>query len=275
MNAKISLLHATFRRRGGPVAIKETWLGRADHPGQIEYVFAMDEDDEESIRQTDGHHRIISPSGHGFVTAVRNWNAAASKASGDLLMVIADDLLPPEGWDTSVLGLLGRLDPLDDCFAVKVSEHSSVEGDVLLRHPVVSRAFYQSYGLFAPGYRGVFCDNDITTRAFWRAAILDGRDLRLQHEHPTVDPAENWSESHRRVNSDLEWAYGRDLYRSMWSRRQRLAQVRLVRVTAGAQASPMRLRVHRWSRCTWATIIFMLRRTGSATKCLVRTRGNP
>ena len=188
-------------------------------------------------------------------------------------MVVADDLLPPRGWDTRMLDLIAGLDPLDDRFAVKVADDSSVDDDVLLRHPVVSRAFYRRFGLFAPGYRGVFCDNDITTRAFWRAAILDGRDLRLHHEHPTVDPAESWSDSHRRVNSELEWAHGRDLYRSMWSRRQRLARVRLVRTAGGARTSPMRLRVHRWATCSGATTRFILRRTGSVIRSSLRSSG--
>ena len=46
MRPKISLLHATYHREGGPLAVKEAWIGRADRPEQVEYVFAMDSDDE-------------------------------------------------------------------------------------------------------------------------------------------------------------------------------------------------------------------------------------
>ena len=72
-------------------------------------------------------------------------------------------------------------------FAVKLAD-SPTKNDTLLRHPVVSHAFYARHGLFSPSYDGLYCDKDLTTRAFWRAVILDGRSLALEHSHPSLDP---------------------------------------------------------------------------------------
>jgi Glycosyl transferase family 2 len=190
VDPKISLLHATYHRSTGPLGVKEAWLDLADGPDHIEYILAMDDDDEATVARTEGHLWVIGPA-IGTVTAVRNWNAAAKAARGDLIMVVADDLFPPAGWDTTLLGMIGRLDPTVVPFAVKVSDSPFTpdaphEKDTKLHHPAISRAFYQRHGLFSDEYTGLFCDTDLTVRAFWESVILDGRSLVLDHQHPDV-----------------------------------------------------------------------------------------
>ena len=98
----------------------------------------------------------------------------------------------------------------------------------MMRHPVVSRAFYAKHGLFDPAYRGVYCDHDLTLRAFWDEVILDGRSLVWQHRHPSADGYVVPSESHELVNSDEEYRYGRGVYRASWAGWRRRARIRLL-----------------------------------------------
>lgn len=224
---RISLLHATFHRQPGPLEVKLAWLAAADRTELVEYVIAMDADDDSTMEETRGHLRAVSPPGNGQVTSVRNWNAAAAVASGDLLMVIADDLFPPEGWDTTLVEMISSLDPDETAFALKIGD-SPHPDDTLLRHPVVSRAFYQQHGLFSPNYRGVYCDDDITRRAFWRSMVLDGRALQLEHRHPELDKSLPVSESQRRINSVDEYERGLAMFTASWSRRQRDTPILLV-----------------------------------------------
>lgn len=252
----LSLLHATYRRKESPVAIKEAWLATAVHPNSVEHIFALDADDEMSVASTEGHLRVVSPPFDG-VTAVRNWNAAAEQATGDLLIVIADDLLPPPGWDVILAELIGnKLDPRRVPFAVKVSDtprgSSLPGGDALLRHPIISRAFYEKLGLFSPAFTGIGCDMDFTRRALWRSAIIDGRNLVLDHAHATVDSP---SESTSRINAPREAVVARRNYCQIWSARQRAARVRLVRPDVIA-LTPMMLRVARYWNWTMAGIAY-------------------
>ena len=90
MSGVISLLHATYQRSSDPVEVKMIWLERAAHPERVEHIFALDADDRSSLEFTDGHLRVVSPGDAQWATSVRNWNAAASAASGSLLVVIAD-----------------------------------------------------------------------------------------------------------------------------------------------------------------------------------------
>ena len=118
----ISLLHATYHRPGGPAEVRDAWLAGAERPDRVEYVVAMDADDDSAIGATTGWKRVLSPPSSA-ITAVRNWNAAASIARGALMVTIADDLFPPRGWDTQLDAIVGVLDPIRTAFAVKVALH--------------------------------------------------------------------------------------------------------------------------------------------------------
>lgn len=176
------------------MGVKDAWLAAADRPEGVEHVFAMDADDVEAIRATAGQLRAIGrpPSATGtplpLVRAVSSswWSRRTSRLPG--------------GWDSQLAGLIGPLDPTVVRFAVKLTDAGD-DRKVLLRHPVVSRAFYARFGLFDPAYDGLVCDEDLTTRAFWKAMILDGRSVVLQHRHPLFDPAVEPSESHLRMSS--------------------------------------------------------------------------
>lgn len=217
---RISLLHATYHRPGGPTEVMRAWVDNAAHPDRVEYVVAMDTDDTVAVAATEGLRRSIGDSADD-VTAVRNWNAAAALATGSLLVVIADDLFPPNRWDETLVRSIGRIDPDEVAFAVKVRD--SVEaGDVKLRHPVVSRRFYAEYGLFDPAFTGVYCDDELTARAFWRSFIVDGTGVQLHHRHPTLDADVTGSRSHGRINSTVEYERGRRLYHERWNALRRL-----------------------------------------------------
>lgn len=220
----ISLLHATYQRPGGPNEIRDRWLASADHPAHVEYVVAMDSHDATAIATTTSDLRVISPSSPS-VTAVRNWNAAANLASGDLLIVISDDLTPPPHWDTALDAQMAPLRPRDHAFAMKVTD--SPQRSTLLRHPVISRAFYRTHGLFDARYTGVYCDDDITTRAYWKAFILDATAVVLDHLHPSTTSVEP-TDSQQKVNTEEEYHRGARAFTTAWDSRHRFAHVKLV-----------------------------------------------
>ena len=265
----ISLLHATYHRESGPIDVKETWLARAERRDLVEYIFAMDADDRATVSMTVDHLRVVSPPISGRVTSVRNWNAAASISTGDLLMVIADDLFPPSAWDSQLRDLLRDLDPKRMSFAVKVTD-SPVPRDTLLRHPIVSRSFYEQHGLFSDAFDGVYSDNDITIRAFWRAIIVDGRSLGFEHRHPTLDPSVAYSSSHLRINSPLEYQKAALAFSRKWSRRKRFARIRLVPLRSNRRFSRLSIDISRWRLRTQSTAVYSGHLVRSIVRLLIR-----
>lgn len=213
---KISLLHATYFSDPGPLAHRDRWLAQAAEPSRIDYVVAMNKEDFHAIKTTKATNRVVNTPRDHYSTAVQNWNAAAELATGDLLFVISDDLHPPQGWDIALGALIDRLDPTTDTFAIKVQD-SPNPADTTLRHPLVSRAFYQNFGLFDSNFRGVFCDNDITIRAYLFSHIVDGRSVAFTHAHPHFDHAVPQSISHAKINAPAEYSLGREIFRKKFS----------------------------------------------------------
>jgi hypothetical protein len=212
----ISLLHATYRAGPTAVHVRAEWFASAAMPSRVEHVFALDADDEISIFATEGLTRVVSDPRPDTVTAVRNWNAAAGISTGHLLFVIADDLTPPAEWDSTLDEIIGALDPSRLAFAVRVADIDprTDSRPTLLRHPVVSRRFFETLGLFDSEYTGLFCDDDITLRSFRRAVVIDGSALRLHHQRSERRP----TESQRRINTAEELARGRQLRDERWGR---------------------------------------------------------
>jgi hypothetical protein len=75
---------------------------------------------------------------------VANWNTAAALSTGEILLVIADDLTPPQGWDEQV----EKLPAGDKEWACYVPD--TVRSDGLMCHPILSRAALQQARICFP-----------------------------------------------------------------------------------------------------------------------------
>ena len=213
---RISVLHATYKSSSSPIKHRDLWLSRAKNPERVEYIFAMNDDDVSSVTATAGALRVLTPPKDDLSTAVQNWNSAGALSTGDVLFVISDDLFPPLNWDEQLDRIVNDCDPKKRDFAIKVRD-SPYPDDTTLRHPLISRRFYERFGLFDEAFRGVYCDNDITLRAFLFSVIVDGRSLEFEHQHPHFDATIGASASHTKINDSREYAWGREAFLHKWS----------------------------------------------------------
>jgi len=210
---RISLLHATRKRPEQAIATSQIWLDRADMPNRIEHIFAIQSEDKASAEAfTAGAYNFVTtpPPPKWASSSVANWNAAAHAATGQILLVIADDLTPPQGWDT-------MLDPLGDIrepLAVYVPDQLSNDG--LMRHPIVNREFLEKRGnIFDPAFYGVFCDNDLTVwcRSNGIKTMVTNA-LRFHHGFSISSGTKN--EITDLQNTDEAYKYGHKIYLSKW-----------------------------------------------------------
>lgn len=208
---KISLLHATRNTPARALITKQIWLERAKNPENVEHIFGIQSDDTESnlaFGEEDVANSVPPPDWAS--SSVANWNAAAAISTGDILVVIADDLTPPQGWDEE----LQKLPAGKEEWACYVPD--SLRDDGLMCHPVLSRALYNKRGyVFHPNYYGVFCDNDFTTRTQLEAPIMQVKGLKWQHDHPMngtrpVDAIVDLQ------NSETAYKYGVNVFVSHW-----------------------------------------------------------
>lgn len=93
----ITVLHATRGRPEQALRIREMFIKRAGAP--VEYIFGLDDDDKDSILALCKYPHAVVRGGKGIVAAI---NAAAEKATGRILVMAADDCLPPGNWAIDV-----------------------------------------------------------------------------------------------------------------------------------------------------------------------------
>ena len=202
--AEITLLHATRGRAQKAWECRERWMGAAVNPHLIEYIMAVDEDDQASrelARQF--KHVVVEPG-----SCVRAWNAAARMADGQILVQLSDDWTPPAGWDRAILDAFeGVTGPA----VLAVSD--GTRKDSLLCMAILNRARLQAQGeLFFEGYESVFSDNEFSHRAWADGVVIDRRaSLVFEHAHPFFGKAE-WDETYRRNNDENRYDRGRALF---------------------------------------------------------------
>jgi len=93
---RFSLLHATRGRPEQALKARDYFFKAAVNPLGVEHIFAIDEDDTESIEKLKLYRHVIVKNPNGCVKA---WNAAATVSSGNVLLQLSDDWLPCLEWD--------------------------------------------------------------------------------------------------------------------------------------------------------------------------------
>lgn len=194
---KISLIHATFRSLGVSKAVRNEWFRLASQPLLVEHCMAF-QDNDYQIRQEyglgnlnlgvtpDAKTKFVATLAQESPSAVRNWNAAAAISTGQLLLGIADDLIPPRGWDEQLRKMV-QFETSSLCFwklkDVRCeNENNPSQDDILPRHPAMTRALYMHQGFFFdPEFVSVGCDDKLLCTGLMNGFIRDGRQLKLHH----------------------------------------------------------------------------------------------
>jgi glycosyltransferase involved in cell wall biosynthesis len=200
----ISLLHATRGRWAKALSAMNTWKARAEHPESVEHIFAVDQDDAESLDKLSRFRHVVVPPG-GY--SVRAWNAAAKHAKGQILVQMADDFEAPPQWDSAIRRELGE--SLNKPRVLRVSD--GLREDGLITLAIVTRRWFKENGLFDAAFINVYSDDDLTARATKKDAIIDARHLVFQHHHP-VGGKGQWDETYTRGNNFDEYKRAKAIY---------------------------------------------------------------
>jgi len=166
----------------------------------VEHCLAFEETDLEVRREfnipegtclgytIDKRTKYISTKTDGLPSAARNWNAAAGISTGEILFVIADDVVPDDNWDNVIRSLIGP-GQLQDSLVFSITDdrcsnfNSHDIRDILLpRHPLMTRIFYEDRGyIFDERIHGYGMDDALLIEAIRDGSLRDGRSLRLHH----------------------------------------------------------------------------------------------
>lgn len=228
---RFSLLHATRGRPKKALETRDNFLAAALNPLCIEHIFAIDEDDKESLEALKWYRHVVVKQPRGCVKA---WNAAAADSSGQVLVQLSDDWFPAQHWDEFMWLALaeeakkrGDKDVGETPLVLAISDGH--RKDDLLCMAILTRARYQQQTvtgkingatfdnfpcLFHPEYFGIYSDNHFSWRAYDDGVVVQARHITLDHQHPIWAgiPPEKWDETHRRQNEDARYIEGKEIF---------------------------------------------------------------
>jgi hypothetical protein len=181
---KISVLHPSRGRPEQAFEAAKRWVENADN--EFEYIVMCDYSDPvlptyEYLFFTyfNCSSFIWADNNHSAIEAINN---AAKIATGDLFVVISDDMDCFLGWDTALLAeLAGKSD-----FVLKTQDGIQ---KTLVTLPIMDRVWYERYGyILEPGYSHMYSDQELTAVAAMTGRLLYS-DLLFEHKHYMVGKA--------------------------------------------------------------------------------------
>lgn len=212
-----SLCHTTARLPDGWREAIQMWKDRADHPELVEHVLVMDE----PIL----YQKIFENTVYGVndkrMCCVDGWNLAAKLSTGRFLINVADDLFPPEHWDTLLLQTLDSLSShgqhwTNKEIALDVETGAptwTAAGSGLITFCFITRKYYERYGyLLYPEYISVYSDNDFTDQARRDDVVVDAKHIKFEHRHPIYNKNVKTDAVYEGQSSEEAWKVGREVY---------------------------------------------------------------
>lgn len=200
---RFSLIHPSRGRVAQASAAIDEWRGAASGTHECEHLLSIDADDPDrdgyAALARSRHAQLLLRDNRSVVDAV---NYAASRSTGDVLIVMADDFGCPPRWDQAIADAIGERRN------VAVLVHDGIEGRIMTL-PIIDRAFFERCGyVYFPDYISMYCDDDLTELASHTRRLIDARHLRFPHRHPAATGG-RLDATYQRQSRPLAWIEGR------------------------------------------------------------------
>lgn len=227
---RFSILH-TSARPDKWRAVYDAWLAAADRPEDVEYVLVTDQRwgfppvqpfenlrADAEMRALRGTDKWIQNSGRRCY--VEGVNLAAKHATGDILIVVADDQFPCEHWQRELFQNTPLSALMDGTFIpgkafvlwAPTGTPTEFERGIIVM-PIMSRALYEKWGyVLYPGYESMYSDNDLCEHARADGVLVEARHLpQFPHKHFLFTPGIEVDEAYKVQNRAEAYALGERL----------------------------------------------------------------
>jgi len=220
---KISATHPSKGRPQKALQSMMEWMAAADHPEDIEYLFALDESDDhyteylEMIpRETKFAHVAIYSQPSRNVVEAGNMIVQKISDKTEIIAGVHDDLSPCPHWDTELINLLDGVDNFVTPRIILVSDGIHSFDKSIIMH--MNRAWISRTGWAVhPDYTGCFCDNEILDTARILGALIEAPQLVFMHRHYSVGLAE-YDATYDSHNNDADYYKNKKLYQNRKAR---------------------------------------------------------
>lgn len=181
-----SLAYTSVRPKAVP-EIVSLWNARSRFK-KHEWVIAQDADSavplEDALNAkcgpSEGRAPIKFVVNTGRKNCVDGWNSAAAATTGKVIIAVADDFIPPEGWDELLLNLKPE-GWIDGEHVVHVNDGFV---QTIFTLAILTRKRYDRFGyLWYPGYESMFVDTEFGDVALRDGVVIDAMNLLFEHMH--------------------------------------------------------------------------------------------
>ena len=208
MTCRFSICHPSY---GRPRKARETvaeWLAKMTTSEPIEWILSVNDNDPTYSNYFKSFGElgvnVVSDSFNGMVAAS---NAASKIATGSILILVSDDMHPPEGWDQLLLDD-NQLNSDKPCV---LQIHDSIRDDIMTL-PIMNRAAYDKLGyLYHPSYISMFADNDLAETAKVHNMYYRSKIVGFEHKHWVNGKAQK-DATYERESSSVAWQLGQKVY---------------------------------------------------------------
>lgn len=171
-------------------------------PVSWEYIISVDESDPELQRYKELFNQLLLVSdNHNLVEAS---NAAAKKATGDILILISDDFRCFKNWGIKVVEALNGKSGVLKTF--------DMVQRWIVTLPIMTRDYYEMSGYFYnPNYVHMFCDTHMTHEAELEGKLIIRNDIVFRHDHYSVKGS-NTKKDAVNIKADSTWTQGEKVY---------------------------------------------------------------
>ena len=220
----LSVIHPTARVSPQPSFPRgwfeacEQWAQTCDAPADVEYIVVLHAGNVPGFWKSFSKWADVSMWGR-FTVQVQNnrqwsWvdqcNAGLIAATGDRVILMADDFVAPEHWDMEVKR---RLPEVSKPECLRVATGAFERDQVLLTIFFETRAMVEALGLMPTSYIGMLADDDRTALSLKCGSVVPASDLLFEHRHPVFGKAEP-DEIYSRQNRDESYRIGQEAFQA-------------------------------------------------------------
>jgi glycosyltransferase involved in cell wall biosynthesis len=203
----ISIIHPSLGRPVQARKCYDHWIKTCSEDHEIEWIVSLNSNDAEIENY---HQCFIGADAVLMETNSKNMvqatNEAAKVCSGDLLILVSDDMFSPEMWDSRILN---KYEIIDGPGILQVYDGITSQK---LTIPIMNRLAYIKLGyMYHPEYISMYADDDLRKTALKHGMLYNATDIFIEHRH-FMNGKANYDKTYALENSQKAMAHGQKLY---------------------------------------------------------------
>ena len=203
----ISIIHPSLGRPVQARKCYDHWIDTCSGEHEIEWIVSLNRTDAEIENYEQcfigADVVLLKTNSKNMVQAT---NEAAKVCSGDLLILVSDDMFSPEMWDSRILN---EYEMIDGAGILQVYDGITAQK---LTIPIMNRLAYIKLGyMYHPEYISMYADDDLRKTALTHGMLYNATDIFIEHRH-FMNGKAKYDKTYALENSQKAMSHGQKLY---------------------------------------------------------------